>query len=713
MKAEGMRDERKRFATRAQREMAVLVYEGRCGECGEALPDGFHMDHKEAWARGGATVPANLQPTCPRCNWRKGIQGAQADMHYTDILSPSERPRRGQAALFEHSLTTEEALSVVVLPTGYGKTRAALGAYLILRARGIVDRAIIGVPSDDLRDQWAEDCREECAKLGHDITGALGLKKAMEAAFRHSQQQKAEVFIMSYQQMLGHEDLIADLCRTGKFLFIGDEFHHLAKKQPWGKAVMKAKVAHTLLLSATPIRTDKKPTLGAYQYTEGDGYTLIPDVMVTLKEALDEQAIRRPIGHIQHYFIDVISGDTGKPERITTSSLREEGITNFDEYETRKQLRYVGRYLSRILVEALDTLTLKNIEHPGQHQMLVFAMSCHHAESVCAQLNALADEPIADWVGVTRPEQENAAIKTAYKENRLLCLVQVDMISEGFDISRCSVLVFLHLLKSQSKLLQQLGRGLRRNKELIFAEDQCDVYVSADTELAELIRSLSYSLRPMEEDDEPDECHCCLECPQCDHHWRDIPDINVLDAHYERTEEVSPDYSSGMDVDSALYRLAKAAGIPEEWIVQRPEAFANFGRSLTGIKTSEQKQKVLSDTQQLLFWKGNVGRAVNLATSHFMKRLGKLHGEVESEWAGIIKRQIHAKWLQVNGGVGHKESTVEDLQKKYKWLQDLDQEHRIAGVVPSWINVQSSPHSWTPPRQNFSMRSSRMAENMP
>ena len=45
-----------------------------CAICGEDLPEGWHLDHRVPWARGGETIASNGDTTCARCNLRKGAR---------------------------------------------------------------------------------------------------------------------------------------------------------------------------------------------------------------------------------------------------------------------------------------------------------------------------------------------------------------------------------------------------------------------------------------------------------------------------------------------------------------------------------------------------------------------------------------------------------------------------------------------------------------
>lgn len=56
----------------AARIALFLAARGRCAACGVELAPGWHADHVDPVAAGGATHPANGQALCPRCNLVKG-----------------------------------------------------------------------------------------------------------------------------------------------------------------------------------------------------------------------------------------------------------------------------------------------------------------------------------------------------------------------------------------------------------------------------------------------------------------------------------------------------------------------------------------------------------------------------------------------------------------------------------------------------------------
>src|SRR5262245_10370973 len=215
-------------------------------------------------------------------------------------------PRKGQRNLFRIAATrtlNRDSVNILkaVLPTGYGKTFAGLGTYIIYREQEAVNRLLVLVPNDLLRKQWSENAEKNAIKLGATITGALQLED-LPAAFRYHGTTGAEIFVATYQQVLyDSRSWVNELLQSGHWMVILDEFHHLAEDKAWGQCANRFINAHlcrvALMLSATPIRTDKRFTVGGGFTKVNKEFWFEPDVCVTLKEALDEKAIRAIKGH--------------------------------------------------------------------------------------------------------------------------------------------------------------------------------------------------------------------------------------------------------------------------------------------------------------------------------------------------------------------------------------------------------------------------------
>ena len=68
-------------------------YIGYCTVCAKEIDVWmFHCAHIKARASGGATVRANLTPTCPSCNLSMGTQNLNEfrEEHYPSVTQPVE-----------------------------------------------------------------------------------------------------------------------------------------------------------------------------------------------------------------------------------------------------------------------------------------------------------------------------------------------------------------------------------------------------------------------------------------------------------------------------------------------------------------------------------------------------------------------------------------------------------------------------------------------
>lgn len=66
----------RKLMTKSLREQIAQRDNYTCQMCGRYMPDGFglHIDHIVPIAKGGKTVPSNLQVLCSKCNGRKGAR---------------------------------------------------------------------------------------------------------------------------------------------------------------------------------------------------------------------------------------------------------------------------------------------------------------------------------------------------------------------------------------------------------------------------------------------------------------------------------------------------------------------------------------------------------------------------------------------------------------------------------------------------------------
>jgi len=647
--------------------------------------------------------------------WQKYIRGKNT-------------PLIGQAKLFNRAMGVEARsgethLDRVVFPTGYGKTLAGMGTYLIYRGRGIVNRALVTVPNDDLRETWALEAQENAEFWGSSIIRATkeyaGLKvTGITSDYRNHESGKAEIFVASYQGICRNPSFYGELLATGSWQLINDEFHRLSEDRAWGRAIRElmrqGNIAVATMLSATPIRTDREHTIAGCYQPDGDAYIFVPDVQVTLREARDEQAIREPRGHIGHYGVDVIPPGQDTAVHVTTELLRKEGIKDmkefqekygvFNVYEARKELRLDNKYIAQQVHEALDLYDAKNARHSGQHQILGFGMGCDHIKMLAQQFNTVAGDGFADWVGVARPSQEeNKAIIQRFKDGTLPCLLNVDMFGEGSNNVRASIVVDFSIIYSDTKNLQRLGRGLRRNRAIAkYSDDVCDVIASADTEMARLITDLEVEL----------ECEQKKEGGDGGDPWPLFREPLGVTAEHEWTQFVTPSGSTNGDTDAELQDIiayAVRVGMPMEIAKSNPEwlrqAVKGYSANLGTERPRQSNPLPVRSAEQ------PYRDRVKHLTSTFVRKAGELYiktqgGDPKTATPKDLKSALYAfthdQWIKGADSRRSDGMMEHEFKPKFDWLNAEYETMKHRREVPPWLKAKLDRSGVYPARQNGS-----------
>ena len=118
----------------------------------------------------------------------------------------------------------------VQLPTGYGKTRVAAGAYAVLRHQGRATRLLYVVPTLAQRAQFAADGPSEFAEVGLPGPRTIcDLGYSVKQAILNHRSDHAQIFTVTIQSLLERGttiDYVRDLMRTGLWALVIDEYHH-------------------------------------------------------------------------------------------------------------------------------------------------------------------------------------------------------------------------------------------------------------------------------------------------------------------------------------------------------------------------------------------------------------------------------------------------------------------------------------------------------
>lgn len=217
-------------------------------------------------------------------------------------------------------------------------------------------------------------------------------------------------------------------------LLIYDEGHHVTESNKWGRVYDALGRPKTLLVTATPVRTDG---VGL-----GVGHGGIAQDMV----------LGPPIAEL------IERGMLINPTVYT--SLQAPDLTGLKKNKD-------GDYNSRDLEEIVDkpVITGNAVQHfrdicPGA-RAVIFCTSIKHAKHVVDEFNAAG---FRFRLLVGSPEMSDAERTEVIRElaaGEITGVVSVDLVSEGFDIPGLECCIMLRPTQSESLYLQQAGRVMR------------------------------------------------------------------------------------------------------------------------------------------------------------------------------------------------------------------------------------------------------------
>jgi hypothetical protein len=568
-------------------------------------------------------------------------------------------------------------------PTGYGKTESIIDGYDCFRHRLGCNRVLIVVPTTTQEIAYAKELHTKAKAMRIPLSGVVVADSAART-FRYHRQNQAEVYIVTIQRLWSavtgrnaRGNWLVELIETGRWCGAADEYHHYADDNSWGQVFRQLpSITPWMALSATPERRQGEPIFGK------------PVVNISYQAALEEKS---PEGKpakilkdvqikIREYGVDMqVAG--GEVLTRTTTELREEINTEgIDEWEARKQLRYLTKYCSPIIGHGLAELNYLRNRAPRNAQpvMLVYAFSCAHAQSLCRIIGGAAPGLRVDWAGTGpngRLDAENDKIIDAFKRGDLDVLVQVNIASEGFNCPAICVILDLSLTGFSPQKLQAYGRGTRWYFDLPLT-----IFIPTDSNMASLaqLRAGIFDL-PVDTIPPREQCDCCPLCPRCIHHpWepKTLPSIHVLNALLIGGEDYVP---SREEVYGVAARMNQKPGFEGHFDVANNEEHFNIIRdALREYQQANQRRQ--SEAESLAYWIGRVKTSVGvLAYNVLMSTIGSVE---KSALADICKR-INSRWIY-HTHRSHDAMTSADFQEKHQWLDTINQDI-IKGRVPPWL----------------------------
>lgn len=224
-------------------------------------------------------------------------------------------------------------------------------------------------------------------------------------------------------------------------MIIVDEAHHSAASS-WQKVIDRFPNAKIVHLTATPFRSDR-------QKIDGELVFRYPFRSATLK------------GYIKRLKASYVA-----PSQIELSFSDSRGRT----YDLEEVLRFKeedwfsrGVALARPCNLHIVDSSLEKLEELRQsgtlHQLIAVACSINHAREIRSLFAERGYS--ADVIHSNQSLDEQKAIKASLRNGTLDCIIQVQMLGEGFDHPKLSVAAIFRPFRSLAPYIQFVGRIMR------------------------------------------------------------------------------------------------------------------------------------------------------------------------------------------------------------------------------------------------------------
>jgi hypothetical protein len=224
-------------------------------------------------------------------------------------------------------------------------------------------------------------------------------------------------------------------------MILVDEGHHTAAES-WQKVFRRFPDAKVVSLTATPFRADQLALEGHVIYRYPFSRAMINGFI--------KQIHSRSVAPDELYF--TYRNDTKRHTLDEVLELREEqwfrrGVALSPE---------CNRHIAEASIQRCNVLRAQS---GIQHQIIAAACSVDHAR----QVRAIYEECgyAAAEIHSEMPEDERDEVIDRLRLGRLDCIVQVQMLGEGFDHPRLSVAAIFRPFRSLSPFIQFIGRVMR------------------------------------------------------------------------------------------------------------------------------------------------------------------------------------------------------------------------------------------------------------
>lgn len=441
----------KRFFSKRQRQLLAMRAAGLCTGCSAPLPPDFHADHRHPHSQGGATILANGQALCPTCNIIKGTKVVQLRTWQIEAHDK---------AIAWLAMRGEDRHFLLNAAPGSGKILVSCVIANTLIKQGLVERVVVIAPRTEVVNQWASEFSAATGRHMNRITGqdagfhAMGLDVCA-----------------TWAAISALKDGFQQMCEASSVLVICDEHHHAAVAAAWGETADSAfaEASYVLVLTGTPVRSDgaqaiwlpyheggiAQPEAGTYTLTYGDAVDLAYCRPVTFHRhegrfriALEDGTELRVSGRAAAEVPD------GYPEaRLLRRALDFQTLAGKPQVDAAGVPRLDSYHATMVdwATAKLDELRRRMPRAGG----LVIAPSIEMAQYFARIIEMKEGTPPI----LVHSQMANAESRiNAFRRTGTRWIVSVAMISEGVDIPRLRVLIYLPSAMTEVAFRQAVGR---------------------------------------------------------------------------------------------------------------------------------------------------------------------------------------------------------------------------------------------------------------
>lgn len=364
--------------------------------------------------------------------------------HIEENLQLREPQVESYQKLYEYFKAGKKT-AIIQIPVGCGKSGiAAIAPFGIAKGRVLVVAPNITI-KEGLFESFDVTNRQKCfwrkrniltddAMIGGPFATTLDTGNISVC-------EKSHIVISNVQQLATNpEKWLHKFSRDFFDLIIVDEAHH-SPAESWKKVLEHFSEARVINMTATPFRGDG-------QKIDGDLVYRYPFKKATFK------------GYIKR-----ITASYAAPTELEFTAHGETKKYTLDDVLAMKEKDWFSRGIAlsdacnqTIVDNSLEKLELLR-EAGTAHQLIAVACSVSHARKITGMYNARGFK--ADLIYSEMDEDKKQDVKRRLTSGELDCIVQVQMLGEGFDHPKLSVAAIFRPFRTLAPYIQFVGRILR------------------------------------------------------------------------------------------------------------------------------------------------------------------------------------------------------------------------------------------------------------